>query len=224
MFKKIFNSKNEEFKINEQLTELLHEHGFETDVIGNKIVPNFKEKIEIETWVIPNEKGKIVQTRLDVGVKFQNGKELYEAFSDIGNGVNDCVKKNIENFCNSCLHVFIDAFNDTNTYTDQEKWQIGITNHTVFIGNFNVKAMVNKDVNIPPNLLETIKNNISWRKLDEDYYFVRFFYAHHQNKTIATEFMINNRSYEEQNLAELDWENSMDYYSVRNFIILKKVQ
>jgi len=49
-------NKMKEFKINERVAELINNHGYKSEIIGDEIVPEFKEKVTLETWVYPKEK------------------------------------------------------------------------------------------------------------------------------------------------------------------------
>jgi len=214
-----------ELKVNKQVTELINSHGYKTIIKDNIIIPDFKDNVKIETWVYPIKKEYGIQTRLDIGVSFNDGKMLYEAFGDIGSDIDEAISKNLENFSHSSLHIILDAFNSKNEYTDKEQWNINGFEYKAFIGDYNVKNRRGKEITIPGNLFDTIKNRICNYTLDEEIYFVRFFYAHHENEAMATEFMVNNINLEEEEetLKKLDWMHSEDYYSVRNFFILKKV-
>lgn len=213
-----------EININKQIAQLIEAHGFKANCSGDKIIADFKDKVEIETWVYPRQNGNLVQTRFDIGVTFDNGQQLFEAFGDIGVDLDDCIQKNIESFSISSLHVFLDAFNDTNHHVEREKWQIGDVEYHAFIGNYNVKSFAKNTVKIPERLFASLQNSISNYTLTEDYYFIRLFYAHTKKQTLAIEFMLNNNNLEneEERLADLDWMGSEDYYSIRNFIILKR--
>ena len=224
MFKKLFKRKKKEIKVNKQVAELIEAHGFKTKTKGNKIITNFKEQIELETWIYSNELETGFNTRLDVGVKFKNGIELYEAFGEIGTDLNDSIRKNMKNFASSSLHVFIDAFNNSNNYVDKEKWQIGNYTFDVFIGDYNLKSFKDIKIEIPENLHEVIKQSIIQYQLDEQYYFIRFYSAYINSKAMVTEFMINNIRLEKEEsiLENLNWMVTEDFYSIRNFIILKR--
>ena len=164
-----------------------------------------------------------IQSRFDIGVKFQNGLELYEAFSDFGSNEAEATKKNLENFTRSSLHVMLDAFNDTEIYEAKEKWEINGCLWDVFIGDYNIKSAGLKKVEIPNNLFDKIEEIICNKRLEEKFYFVRIFYAHNDSKVMATEFMINNINieYAEKVLESLDWMESKSFYSLRIFLILK---
>ena len=227
MFKKIFGSKkkDEDLKVNTQISELLNAHGYKSTIVDNKIVPDFKERVEIESWITPTVSNNGVQTRLDVGVKFDNGQELFEAFGDVGVDLNNAIKNNLENFSRCTLHVLTGALNDTVDHIERERWDISGDLYDVYIGDFNMKSTNDFQPQFPQELFPQIEKSITAYRLNEKYYFVRFFFAQMNYEVIATEFMINNVNLPEQEekLRNLDWEGSDEFYSVRNFIILKKV-
>ena len=211
--------------INQELEDLILGHGYDVETIGNKIKPNFEVPISFETWFYPRLEGEGLQSRLDVGVTLPNGLELYEAFSDFGKSEREVINNNLTNFSRGTLHVMLDAFNDTEKYSDKEIWTIQGQKWNVFIGDYNIKkASTVKSVEIPPNLFELIEEILYEQELTEEYYFIRCFYAHHKESLMASEFMINNKNieYAEEKIAKLDWMSSENFYSVREFLILKK--
>lgn len=216
----------ETLEINKQIAALINAHDYETKIVNGKIIPDFKEVIELETWIYPTEREYGMQTRFDIGVHFKNGTALFEAFGDSGITLEEAINNNIENFSRNSLHVFLDAFNDTTTYCEAEQWLISDHTFNVFIGDFNFKTVGNIEVEIPENLFETLEDIITNTGLHEDYYFIRFYYAQQQSKAMMTEFMINNRCMEkeQQRLESLSWMQSDEFYSVRHFMILKRVK
>lgn len=213
-------------KINEAIAELINAHGYNTTITRDKIIPEFKDKIELDTRVFPRQNENIIQTRFDIEVSLKNGMRLYESFGDFGRDVYEAINKNIENFSRSSLHVFIDAFNDTNTYCGKVEWQIRDNIFDVYVGSYNIKSSGNKQIELPIELYKEIQDIIIHTNLNEEYFFIRFFYAHNQNKVMTTEFMINNVNVEtaQEKLENLNWMKSDEFYSVRNFIILKLVK
>jgi len=213
--------------VNRELVELIESHGYRAKIVGQKIEPNFKEPVLLETWFYPIPKDKEMQSRLDIGVQFSNGKELYEAFSDIGETERDAINKNLTNFSRSSFHVFLDAFNETDKYVEKERWNISNALWDVFIGDYNIKKYSNLlIVEIPDTLFDTIESLIYQENLTEDWYFIRLYYAQMNNKMMACEFMINNQIIKEaqEKIAELDWIVSNEFYSLREFLILKMVK
>lgn len=222
---------NEEvYTINPTLVELIEAHGFQAKIVDEKVLPNFKENITLETWaMVRQNNNSTFASRLDIGVTLADGTELFECFGDIGLSVDDVIHKNIQNFCEGSWHVFLDAFNDTTEHTTQKVWQINQHRYQAFIGNITFKSMMGQlfetTLQSPTDLLENIKQAVYQQKLDQDYYFIRFFYCQVDSQPIATEFMINNENLPdiENQLASLSWKVSEDYYSSRLFMILKRL-
>lgn len=216
----------EEICINSRIAEIIESHGYKTYADGEKIIPNFKEKVKIQTWVYPYPSEENIITQFDIGFEFENGLELYECFGDIGKSLEEAIYANIESFCQSSLHTILDAFNDKEEFSEVEKWENSSgARYRAFIGNyFTKKESVHTEVNIPDNLLEEIKNCLLKYQWDEDYYFIRFYYSF-DGFDEKIEFMINNIQLEEEenHLKELNWEKTEDFYSIRNFIILKRI-
>lgn len=217
----------EEIKVNKIIAELIQSHGYEVTFDENgKILPNFKEKIEIDSWVYPqSQEEDYLVTRLDVGIQLPNGKELYEGYGDIGNDLEDCISKNLDNFSRSSLHTILDAFNDTQTQTHTEEWDLHGGKYTAYIGDYQTKTLQEEKVEIPTNLKESLQQLLSNYNWEEDYYFVRFFYSYSAMDSSQTiELMVNNINLEkeEQELKKLNWNKKSVYYSIRLFMILKR--
>ncbi len=180
----------------------------------------------METWVYPQQAGENFITRFDIGFKFENDIELYESFGDIGNNIEECVYKNIENFSLGGLHTLLDAFNDTNTHTEIENWHLSGGKYKAFIGGFQIKGVQDiHSISIPNNLFEEIENHLKQYLWKEKYYFISFFFAF-DGKNKTTNFMVNNINLEEEQLLlkQLDWQETQEYYSVRHFMVLKRSQ
>ncbi|CAA6802351.1 MAG: Unknown protein [uncultured Sulfurovum sp.] len=212
-----------ERKANNEVVMLIESHGYKAKIVDDNIISNFKENVLLGAWVYPQKFLDGIQSRFDVGVKFENDIELFESFSDFGKNENEALAKNIENFSRSSLPVFLDAFNDTEVYTEKERWQVNSLSWDVFIGDYNIKSSKGKSVEVPTNLFDEIEEIIAKEALTDEFYFVRFFYAQHNNKTAAIEFMINNVNIEtaEDRLINLDWMRLESFYSLRSFLILK---
>ncbi len=101
-------------------------------------------------------------------------------------------------------------------------WKGG--DYKAVIGDFQMKGtQTTESVEIPNNLFEEIEKYIRQYSWEEDYYFIRFYYAFDgENKTV--EFMVNNINLEEEQelLKQLDWKLTEEFYSVRHFMILKR--
>ena len=212
--------------VNQELEELMVGHGYEVEIVGNKIKPNFKLPILFETWFYPKVESYGIQSRLDVGVTLPNGLEVYEAFADFGENEREAITANLTNFTRGTFHVLLDAFNDTEKYCNKERWSIKGKNWDVFIGDYNIKKSSSlESITIPENLFDLLEKIVQEQELTEEWYFVRLFYAHNNHSPMASEFMINNNNieYAEEQIAKLDWISAKDFYSLRAFFVLKRV-
>ncbi|SDL01058.1 hypothetical protein SAMN05421823_104137 [Catalinimonas alkaloidigena] len=235
MLRKYFKRKQKTSEINDErgyininthVSEMLVAHGVSTKNDNNKIVINLRETVEFETRVYVSEYLNGIQTRFDLKVKLEDGNEYYESFGDIGKSIEESINNNLQNFSRSSLHVIIDALNDTQEYVECETWEIGRNSFKAYIGKLLIKSVNDRVIEFPKNLLDEIQRIITEKDLEERYYFIRFFYAHNQGESLVTEFMINNikQEMEQIQLSEkLNWFKSNSFYSMRQFLILKKL-
>ncbi len=205
---------------------MIETHHYPCKLENEVIVAGFKEDVNLSAWVYPKMSDGHLITRLEVIFTFENNNSLLEFFEDTGNSLNDCVQNNIENFMKSSFHVLLDAFNDTNKYSDVEEWDINGRQFTAYLGDYIVKQNEPAQLTyIPDNILELIKDYLYQLDWPEKYFFVCFFYIFDgQNERL--ECSVNNiriEFVEETFLKQLDWQKTDSAYSVRYFMVLKRM-
>lgn len=226
----------EELNLNKELNDLFLSHWYESEIQWEYVIPNFKEKVKFRTWAYPIEKkyqdwDKYIQSRFDVWITVWNNKEIYEAFWDIWDDLSQVLKRNLTNFTNNSIHPIISAFNDLeeDDYTLKKNWTFWWSDWNTYIWNYWVK-WTESWLNLPENLMDKLQMAIESFDLNWDYHFVRFYYAQQNNEDMMIEFMIDNENKEDiekvflekWNDLKIDFEHKEWFYSVRNFMILKK--
>ena len=163
-----------------------------------------------------------VSIRLDITLLLQNKKAISESFLGIGKDKYSAIQNAFQNFVANSFHVFLAAFWQINNdeQIGIEEWNINGDLWNVYIGNFGCKG----DFNIPENLFKTIEEQIQEENLEEDIYWLRIYYANINDKEIMIETLKNNEVWPEmeKKLRYVSWAPSDKFYSLRNFIILKR--
>ncbi len=212
---------------NKEIELLFSNHGFSIDENNGKLFVNTENKISIESRLNQRENENGYTSRLDVRIELPNGQAIIESFGDIGENSENAKNKNIQNFALNSFHV-ISACLNNNKEDEQitfEEWKVDESEWDVYIGNFGMKGSTNEPVEVPSGLFDLIekliKDNI---KKENEYYWARFFFAQFKNEISAIEFLVNNETFEEGrlHLSKLPWGLRDEFYSVRNFLIIKK--
>ncbi len=208
--------------INDEIIDHFKNHGIDTELKGSDIRINFDEKITIHSKIQQKKVRDGYISRLDINIKMPCGKFIQESFGDFGTDKETLRYTNLNSFIANDFHVLLSAFNekiDEQTFVDE--WKIGENIYEVHVGGHTLKST--EEFKLPENLFEKTKELLKREKLNDKYHTVRFFYSN-TDKNIGNEFLIDNELKAElmAELVKLDWENKGFYYSVRNFMILKK--
>lgn len=212
----------------EYLHELFTNHGVSSSISNDKLIVTGKEKIKIRARITPNEfpSGRVL-TRLDVGVLFEDGNELFESFGDYGNSLEESVKANLSNFTRNSFHVILSALQDkgNNSETSTETWVINNREWKAYIGNWGLKNSSDKDIVIPENLFQKMVDQIHEVGLTKDINFIRFFCSCWNYKIQDIEFMINNENILpiQEYLSKIKWDLKDEVYTIRLFLIVRNL-
>lgn len=165
--------------------------------------------------------------QLDVQVRISNGMVLEECFAGVGSGL-DALHDGFQNFIINSLYVLLAAF--WHVVDDEqvtiEEWELQSQRYQAFIGRLGTRASGSEHPGVPKELLSQLKTAIGAEKLTRQYHWIMNFFCHlgGQKKNIC-QSMLDNQSWAagEQVLQTLPWHSSESYYSVRHFMVLKKI-
>ena len=213
--------------INSEVVKLLNHHGYKVTYVDEKILIHFKEDIGFDSRVtITHRYENACTSRLDVKFTLPNGQVLFEAFGDMGKNEKEAKINNIKNFIANSFHVILSCLNEDKEDEQivYENWQVGGQNWDVYIGNFATKTNIDVPINIPENLFQHVEDTICNCELVHEYHWVRVFVAQDSNEISAVEFLINNEENQEGKdlISKLSWEKKDEYYSIRNFLMMRK--
>lgn len=206
------------------------------EILANMLLAHDLPSIEYKDWLLVDEQLPAMRAetfdfkeyengagiRLDITLLLASKKTITESYLGIGKNKISAIQNAFQNFVTNSFHVFLSAFWQI-TNDDQigiEEWEIKGKKWKVYIGNFGCKG----DFNIPENLFKIIEEQIQEENLEEDLYWLRIYYANVNNRDIMIETLKNNEAWPEMEnkLKTITWDSSDKFYSLRNFIILKR--
>ena len=216
------------YSVNKAIQEIFEAHGLETTEYKEWILINGNIPAIRASYTEPQRIHDSYSIRLDVEIALGGERLIYEGFSGIGKHEDEAVKNGMLNFVYSSLHVLLTGVWDVADDADQvliETWNFGETDWKVIIGNFISKSFGGVEVSVPENLLNTIEHQIKRYHFTEALNWVRMFYCNISSQEQVSEFLINNEieEHSQRAIASLGWAKENEYYSVRNFLILKKI-
>lgn len=206
------------------------------EILANMFLAHDLPSIEYKDWLLVDEQLPAMRAetfdfkeyengasiRLDITLLLASKKTISESYLGIGKNKISALQNAFQNFVTNSFHVFLSAFWQI-TNDDQigiEEWEIKGNKWKVYIGNFGCKG----DFNIPENLFKIIEEQIQEENLEEDLYWLRIYYANVNSREIMIETLKNNEVWPEMEnkLKTITWDSSDKFYSLRNFIILKR--
>lgn len=206
------------------------------EILANMLLAHDLPSIEYKDWLLVDEQLPAMRAetfdfkeyeygagiRLDITLLLASKKTITESYLGIGKNKISAIQNAFQNFVANSFHVLLSAFWQI-TNDDQigiEEWEIKGKKWKVYIGNFGCKG----DFNIPENLFKIIEEQIQEENLEEDLYWLRIYYANVNNRDIMIETLKNNEAWPEMEnkLKTITWNSSDKFYSLRNFIILKR--
>ena len=214
------------FKLQPVIKELLEAHGVETSiykewVLNKEDLPGIRGFFHNVSKV---DSGYCVRLDIDVGANTE--QTIFECFAGVGDNEKNTKKDAIEDFCNCTLYVMLAAFWGIidRDRVRIETWRLNETDWKVYIGNYVRRSKNDEDIPVLEVASSKTEELIKSLTLEDDLYWVRSFYCNAKDENKTSEALLNNESWKNlQNvLSDLDWPATDEYYSARNFIILKK--
>jgi hypothetical protein len=214
-------------EIHNIIKALFDKHGY-TCQINNGWLDFGSNYPALRAEIFQNHENSI---QLDISLALSNEQILIESFSGIGDNQNSQLKDAVNNFTLNSFHTILCAFyNFKDNEQDIEVWTVKDNDWNVFIGPYGLRTMNSEGKDnfnaemIPKELIEKLQRSIEQLHLNasQDYWF-RTFYAHKDKKCIVTEALLNNSvmSDIQSSISNIKWPESDEFYSVRNFIVLR---
>jgi len=221
-------SKLLETDINEQLLEILGQFNLKFNKIEDFYFVDEKfpgitgQVFEMERY----DDSVIVQ--LDVHILLPN-QNIIESFIGHASSVEEAIAEALEQFEVNVVHVLISAFWENAKQVENgvglEQWDINGYQWQAVVGNYGYKGNLPIEEIVLDEMFETIKNEIHTLPLEEDIYAIRSVYTNVGDGRKVTEVLLNNEELPslESKISTLPWKNVDEYYSVRNLILVMKL-
>ena len=218
-----------ETDINEQLLEILGQFNLQFNKIEDFYFVDEKfpgitgQVFEMERY----EDSVIIQ--VDIHVLLPN-QTIIESFVGHASSVEEAMAEALEQFQVNVMHVLIEAFWEDAKHVENgvglEQWEINGHRWQVVVGNYGYKGNLPIDEIVLDELFDVIKSEIYSLPLEEDIYAVRSVYTNVGDGRKVTEALLNNEEFIslEDNISKLPWRDAEEYYSVRNFILVMKLE
>lgn len=165
---------------------------------------------------------------LQIDVALGGDQVIQECFAGIGASKRDAIKNALENFSQNSLHVFLAALWDCAepSQVSIEDWGIGDQSWKVAIGNFGIRSFHKRPVEIADGAFALIERLVRALDLNGEIFWVRTFFCNLNATDRVSEALLNNDMWKEAQdaIMSLPWAPSEDYYSVRNFMILRRIR
>jgi hypothetical protein len=200
------------------LLGLFERHGIECTTHNEWIVPNAELPAIRATWFPGPSSG-----RLDVEAFVREGITIEECFAGLGEGAVG-LHDALTNFTVNSFHVLLAALWNQNdeTHVSTEDWNIGGKQYTAFIGNFGTRGSEGVIANVPTDLFALVESVIKLDALVGDLHWFRFFFCNVAGQR-TFEALKDNEIWDPGTrcLEGVQWADSMGYYSVRLFVVLR---
>jgi hypothetical protein len=148
---------------------------------------------------------------------------IEECFAGIGEGEVG-LRDALANFTVNSFHVLLAALWNQNdeTQVTTEDWSIGGRQYTAFIGNFGTRGSEGVVADVPADLFAQVESAIKRDSLTGDLHWFRFFFCNVAGQRIV-EALKDNETWDTgmRCLESVQWSDSMGYYSVRLFVVLR---
>jgi hypothetical protein len=200
------------------LLRLFERHGIECTTHNDWIVPNAKLPAIRASWFPGPLSG-----RLDVHAFIREGITIEECFAGLGEGAVG-LRDALTNFTVNSFHVLLAALWNQNdeTQVTTEDWSIGGRQYTAFIGNFGTRGSKGIIADVPADLFAQVERVIKLDSLTGDLHWFRFFFCNVAGQR-TFEALKDNETWDSgmRCLEGLQWADSVGYYSVRLFVVLR---
>ena len=218
-----------ETDINEQLLEMLGQFNLEFNKVEDfyfvdETFPGITGQVfEMERY----EESVVIQ--LDIHILLPN-QTIIESFVTHALSVEEGIAGSLEQFEANVLHVLLGAFWENATKVDNgvgfEEWNLNGHRWQVVVGNYGYRGNLPIEEVVLDEMFDTIKAEIECYPLDKDIYAVRSVYTHTEEGEKVSEALINNEEFStlESAISTLPWKETSEYYSVRNLILLMKLE
>ena len=215
--------KNEAKDITQLIAELFKTHGFESEEHDGWVIPNGSDYAMKGYWY-PEATEVVGQLTIELFVHSEI--IMVESFAGVGESESERLKSAFSSFVYHSFPLFLSAiWGLEDKSIEIKKWLVAGNEYSVYLGN---RGVMNYDkemkLEIPSSYATKIEELISSEPLKDEFHWFTLFYANLNGLDTQAEVLKDNIKWlsGERSLKSLAWKRSNHYYSVRQFIILKK--
>ena len=216
--------KNEAKNITQLIAELFKTHGFNTEEHDGWIIPEGSDYAMKGYWYAEATEN-VGQLSIELFVNSE--MIMVESFAGMGESESARLKNAFSSFVYHSFHTFLMAIWGVNAKEVRtERWSIGSQVYMAYIGEHGILNYDQSNrLEIPVSYEAKIKELIVSESLSNEYHWFTLFYANMNGIDRQAEILKDNVKWSvgEKLLTSLDWKRSNHYYSVRQFIVLKKI-
>jgi hypothetical protein len=213
----------------EAIGSLFGAHGVLTSLRDGWLVPLLPSGPAIQTRLTTEavtEKGATV--RLDVLFAVSEAFTPVESFAGFGATLDDAADNALDGFIASSLHVLLAALYGhlEPSQVTIEQWLMSGEEYDAIIGHYVTRTFAGPVPPLGDDVLPSLKGLVCALPGTEQLYWLRMFYANFVGGEQLCEVLLNNQTWEEAQsaVAALPWETRDSSYSVRLFLVLKKLR
>ncbi len=170
-----------------------------------------------------------VVIQVDIHILFPN-QTIIESFVGQATSVEEAMAEALEQFQVNVLHVLIGAFWEDAKKVENgigfEQWEINGHRWQAVVGNYGYRGTADIDDVVLDDFFDTIKDTVHTMPLEDDIYAIRSVYTNVGDEREVVEALLNNEEFPEleEAILNLPWKKMEEYYSVRNLILLMKLE
>jgi hypothetical protein len=210
--------------LNFELVGLLARHGIQAAVVNTLVRISAHPGLSIKSQIRYRNKGGFVVSFLDICVKFYS-QQVVESYCDYGKTRELARANSLEDFTLSCLYPLLTCMlHIPSSNLEVQTWLVNGQAYQVYWGDYVVKTIGGVVNDLPVSLIFRLKSLIKNLSLVNDYHWISWYAGFPKGQLDTTGFLLDNTAHEEGEhiIKTTPWPPVQGYYSVRNFLVLKK--
>jgi hypothetical protein len=210
--------------INEPLLALFQSHGVEA-ILQDEWITFPGKAFRANAAIVQETKhSSWISVQLDVRLEIAPNRTILESFGGFGVTSEEAVNDSLRNFTANSFHVLLAAF-----FLPQDEqvtvmeWMIGGRTARAVLGNVGVRGKMPVSGEEVFAWHRLFQEKLLEQSLSPGTHWVRLYYAHSENKSLACEVLLDNTIWDEMQspMAAFSWPVGKDFYSVRVFLVLQ---
>lgn len=219
-----------EIDVNKRLVALMEAHDMEVGQTDNYFfVDGLFPGIVAQAFEMERFEHSVV-VQIDITMLFPHDS-FVESFVAHAGSVEEAIDSIFQQFEANVLHTFIMAFwgkaKKVENGVGSEIWELNGHKWEAIVSNYGYRGYDEFDTIIPEidAFYDTIKSTIEAYPVEKDIYAIRSVFTNTSTGEQVTEALINNEEFPELHaaIADLPWNPSDQFYSVRNLVLLMKL-